>query len=169
MNILAALAVTEDWNDFFVASAGASAALAGLVFVAVSINIEWILKYPGLPVRALETLLLLLGALVVSILTLIPYEELHTLGIVLTTEGLLITVAVGILTLRGFNGPDTAKLSRMISRLLLVAIGTVPFAIGGMILVSGNSDGLYWISAGVVGATVGAVLNAWVLLVEIRR
>jgi len=28
---------------------------------------------------------------------------------------------------------------------------------------------LYWIAAGIVGAIVGAVANAWVLLVEILR
>lgn len=30
---------TAGWHDLFVASAGASAALAGLVFVAVSVNV----------------------------------------------------------------------------------------------------------------------------------
>jgi hypothetical protein len=42
----------ELWHDLFVAVAGAAAALAGLVFVAVSINVERILQYKGLPERA---------------------------------------------------------------------------------------------------------------------
>jgi modulator of FtsH protease len=39
--------------------AGASAALAGLLFVAVSINVERIVHYKGLPERGVETLALL--------------------------------------------------------------------------------------------------------------
>jgi hypothetical protein len=37
------------WDGFAAALAGASAALAGLVFVAVSINIRRILSVPGCP------------------------------------------------------------------------------------------------------------------------
>ena len=40
----------EQWHDMFVAVAvavaGAAAALTGLIFVAVSINLEQVLKYP---------------------------------------------------------------------------------------------------------------------------
>ena len=41
-----------EWESLFVAEAGASAALAGLLFVALSINLERILKGIGLPGRA---------------------------------------------------------------------------------------------------------------------
>ena len=44
----------ELWHDLFVAIAGAVAALTGLIFVAVSINLEQILKFRALPVRAVE-------------------------------------------------------------------------------------------------------------------
>jgi hypothetical protein len=41
-----------DWEGLFLAGAGASAALAGLLFVAISINLDRILKGRGLPGRA---------------------------------------------------------------------------------------------------------------------
>ena len=61
-----------DWHDLYVATASATAALTGLLFVAVSLNIERILKFEGLPERAMQTLVMLLTPLIVSILGLIP-------------------------------------------------------------------------------------------------
>jgi hypothetical protein len=43
-----------------------------------------------------------------------------------------------------------------------------PILIGALVLLAGG-DGLPWVLAGTIGAIVGAVLNAWVLLVEILR
>ena len=48
----------ERWSDFAVMLGGAFAALAGLLFVAVSINVREIVGTTGLPARALETLVL---------------------------------------------------------------------------------------------------------------
>ncbi len=39
------------WHDFFVAQVGAAAALTGLLFVALSLNITRILQYAWLPAR----------------------------------------------------------------------------------------------------------------------
>jgi modulator of FtsH protease len=48
-------------------------------------------------------------------------------------------------------------------------LGTVPFAVAGISLLAQAGGGLYWALAGAILAVVGAVLNAWVLLVEILR
>lgn len=45
----------DEWGDFAVATVGAAAVLAGLFFAAVSINLERIVRIPGLPGRAGET------------------------------------------------------------------------------------------------------------------
>jgi hypothetical protein len=48
--------VMQGWQSLFVAEAGAAAALAGLLPVAVSINLTRILEYPGLSAAADVTL-----------------------------------------------------------------------------------------------------------------
>jgi modulator of FtsH protease len=156
------------WTDLLVACAGAGAALAGLVFVAVSINVEQILRYEGLPSRALATLVLLLGVVVVSIVGLTPGQSRSALGVELAVVGLLTAVAAGFMTARRQSGDRSGASARWM-RLLLTAAGTVPLAIGGVSLAAGGGGGLYWVLGGIVFAIVGAVLNAWVLLVEIRR
>src|SRR6202046_3522250 len=68
----------ETWHDFFIAAAGATAALSGLIFVAVSINLRDILAEekkigsPYLTGRALESLVALLGVLAISLVGLDP-------------------------------------------------------------------------------------------------
>ena len=156
-----------EWTDLLVASAGASAALTGLIFVAVSINVERIIEFKGLPERAAAQVLILLGVVIVSLIVLIPGQSNTALGLELVVEGLLVSVAwppgspSRSLADSGGSSPS--------GRIILAAIGTLPFVIGGISLLLETGGGLYWVVGGMVGAIVGAVLNAWVLLVEILR
>lgn len=155
------------WHDLFVATAGSSAALAGLVFVAVSINIDRILKLEGVPERALETVGLLVGALVVSVIGLIPGQSHQALGAELLAFSLLLCLFVARLPRIRPTGNEPR--GGLIGRRVIRAAGTGLFAIGSVSLLACAGGGLYWIVAGILFATVGAVANAWVLLVEILR
>ncbi len=161
----------EEWKDLFVAMAGASAALAGLLFVAISINVDRIVKFEGLPERGLEALALLLAALIVSIAGLMPGQGhvalgLELIGITAALGALLFAVPVSLGQFpEGVEPPAYYFASRWVIRLsgsLLLAIGAVSelFAAGG---------GLYWVAGAFVFLTLGSVANAWVLLIEILR
>jgi modulator of FtsH protease len=158
----------SEWSELFVATAGASAALAGLVFVAVSINIERILKYAGLPERALETVLLLLGVLLVSVVGLIPGQGGTALGVELLGIGLILGAVIARLP-TSYSAAGEEPRAWLWGRWSVRVAGTLPFLIGGVSVLAGSGGGLYWIVTGIVFAIVGAVVNAWVLLVEILR
>lgn len=158
----------SEWTDFFVASAGASAALAGLVFVAVSINVERILQFRGLPERALATVLLLLSVVLVALICLIPGQSRDALAAELFVVSLLFAAQIFRL-ISPARADHDRSLAHIASHLLLVALGTIPFVVGAVTLFAEGGGGLYWIAAGVILATAGAVANAWVLLVEILR
>jgi modulator of FtsH protease len=157
----------ESWSDFFVGAAGASAALTGLVFVAVSINLDPILAIDGLADRAFQTLLLLLGVVVISLLGLVPGQSATVLGAEFLATMLAFGTAIAYLLLRSL--PPRDQPGWIVSRLLQVGPGTIASTVGGLSLLLGVGGGLYWTMAGIVLSLTGAVVSAWVLLIEIRR
>ena len=156
-----------EWHDLFVATAGASAALAGLVFVAISINLERILALRGVPERGLETILLLMLVLIVSVIGLIPGQGHVALALELLGVALAVGAAVGRLPPIRPSGEEPR--SSIVGRRVIRLAGTGLFLVGGLSLLLEAGGGLYWVVAGIVLATAGAVANAWVLLVEILR
>ena len=156
------------WGDFAVGVAGASAALGGLLFVAVSINLERILRGNGLPARAAETLLLLLLPVLASVFLLVPGQPESALAAELLVTGVAALVALVMLALRS-RLPGPGARSWWLTRLVpAVAVGLC-LAVAGGSLNAGTGGGLYWCVPAVVVALLAGVTNAWVLLVEILR
>jgi hypothetical protein len=158
-----------DWAGFFTAVTGAAAALTGLLFVAVSLNLERILDEKSmLPTRAAETLAVLLFVVVSAALVLVP-QNVHLLG----AEILVMTIPLMAVTTRnqlGFwrRNPDQPTYWS-VSRMSSSAAALVPGLIAGVSLAARWGGGLYWlVPTGLLGI-VAAVYSAWVLLVEIAR
>ena len=76
------------------AQLGASAALLGLVFVGMSINLKEFVGTPLLVNRALEAIVLLATVLVAATAVLIPHQSREVVGVELLAIGVL-TVVVG--------------------------------------------------------------------------
>jgi modulator of FtsH protease len=157
------------WESFFIAEVGASAALAGLVFVGVSISLAKILAYPSLPGRALESLVVLLLVLVLSSLLLIPEQSFTAVGLEILFVGLagwLIMIALHVTRARLVE-PEYRR--RTITTILLGEIAVIPLVIAGIVTLARGESGLYWVVAGVILCFLDAMTNAWVLLIEINR
>jgi hypothetical protein len=158
-----------DWEPFFTAVIAAAAGLTGLLFVSVSINLDRILKGTRfLPARAAETLATLLLVVVSCALTLVPQgTRLMGLEIVIVVVPMLTITVWSQLAYRRKNRADPVLWT--VSRMAGTALATVPCTLAGFSLIAGWGGGLYWLAPAALLGIVGAVYNAWVLLVEIVR
>jgi modulator of FtsH protease len=157
------------WENFFFAQVGAAAALAGLVFVGISINLSKIMAYPSLVGRALEPLVLLLGLLIIASLMLVPRQSIQAVGIETTGVGMVFWLAVSAVLVNQWRTLDSQYKPAFLVHIVLAQAATIPFVTAGIVIFSGNIDGLYWIVPGVVFSFLVVFINAWVLLIEINR
>lgn len=155
------------WADFFAAQVGAAAALAGLLFVGLSLNLTRILQFRWLPGRAAETVVLLTMVLLVSSIALIPGQPAVLVDVELLVSGLGAWSFTVVAQARQHVRGD--KPSRTLQRVVTCQVSTLPFMVAGVSLLAGTGGGLYWTVVGVLVTYLTAVLNAWVLLVEIDR
>ena len=48
-------------------------------------------------------------------------------------------------------------------------VATIPLIAGGVVVLTRGEGGLYWLVPGFVGSFVVALVDAWVILVEVHR
>jgi hypothetical protein len=157
------------WHDLCVALAGASGALLGLAFVAISFNLDAILADQGLPGRAVETLVFFAYPLGASILVLVPGMSHVALGVgVAVLSAVLATLVIRVALPRWrseTNVPLSWRLAHAAPGLLLTTLS----AVATVAVLTSAIGGLYWLGGAMALATTVGLLNSWVLLVEIKR
>jgi modulator of FtsH protease len=164
----------DDWHDFFLAQAGAAGVLTGLVFVAVSINLQQILSDPGsgLAGRAAEALILLVAVLTASVLLLVPGQGTTLIGGEVLLVGLVAwgwIVIIQLQRLRNWRTMPSYLRGPFLLRVAICQIATLPLIAAGIAILAVGMGGLYWLVAGMVFSILAALFEAWVLLVEINR
>jgi energy-converting hydrogenase Eha subunit A len=157
------------WHDLCVALAGASGALLGLAFVAISFNLDPILADEGLPGRAVETLVFFAYPLAASIVVLVPGLSHVALGVgIAVLTAVLVALLIKIALPRWRRERDVPlswRLSHAAPGVLLTALS----AVATVAVVTSTIGGLYWLGGTMALATVAGLVNSWVLLVEIKR
>lgn len=157
------------WSEFFVAIAGAAAALTGLIFVGVSINLTRILSFSRLPDRAFQAIILMLTVLIISVLCLVPGQSTFLIGLELLCIGIITWTVVLRLDLRILRQTSKEYKTQFLVLMPLTQFAVVPYIIAGIMVLSEGLGGFYWLVPAVVFSFIKAVLDAWVLLVEINR
>jgi len=158
------------WNSFFQGELGAAAALAGLLFVSVSVNQARILELGRMADRGLEALAMLFMVIVIASIPLIPGQSLRLLGGEVLAASLA-TLALLVPLQRAYlRGVEPAHLGSSTRMVWLNRAAVLLFAAASLVLLwRGDKVGLYLLPPGVLLTFAAVGANAWVLLIEINR
>ncbi len=163
----------REWTDFYVSCSGASAALVGLLYVGLSINLKKILSIPHLPDRALEAMALLTTVLGISLLALVPGQGPSALGWEALCLGLLNWALVTRCLWRSYRSVASKfghrYLGTYVARFLLNQAATLSFPLAGLLFLMGSPAAPYWTVPGCLFSILIAIADSWVLLIEINR
>lgn len=151
----------NDWHDLFVVTCGAAAALTGLIFVGVSLNLTKILAYETLPNRALLSLVLLLNILVVSILFLIPAQTTFILGLEILVVGILFYIAITKIDISNYRKTDSKYKKQYRIHMTIDQLAIIPYVVAGIAILYYDEKGIYFIVPGIIFSFCKSIFDAW--------
>lgn len=160
--------VSASWRDYFVMVGGAAAALTGLVFVAMSLNLHEIVSDLTHRYRAIGTLVGLVSAFTISALALVAPRNHVWLGV----EWAAVSVPAGAMYLYGYigarrSGGSTVGMGR--SRILGSMVCFVVEEVGAVLLAAGHLVGLDVAAVALVLYFSFLVSGAWFLIVGVHE
>ena len=158
-----------DWSTFFAAQLGASAGLAGLLFVGISINMTQIIAYPHLANRALQALIMLVTILLVSSLLLVPDQSTEELGVEVLVLGAVVSAMVANISIKSLRVVEAEHRGGTIFEAVFGQSALLFYLASGITLLLFGMMGIYFVVPAVLLSFINAIEDAWVLLVEINR
>lgn len=156
----------ESWEEFAVVTGGASAALTGLLFVAVSIRLDAIAASVDLRCRAAQTLTLFLAITLVAVLFAIPRQPEWLFGVELFILAISGGTILFLLDRRAQRDQDQQKVSQLLDAISPNVLTMALIGIGGLLTASGLEWGLYLQVPAVIAALIGGVVGAWLLMMR---
>jgi hypothetical protein len=157
------------WDAFFSAEVGASAALAGLLFVGISINLQRILALPTITNRALQALLILLGMLGIESLLLVPGQPSGDQGAEVLAVAVGLWAFLNAVELRNWRQVLDPQRRTLRVHTVQIQLPCLLATLGGAFLLAANSWALYWIVIATLTSFLIAIIEVWVITVEILR
>jgi hypothetical protein len=154
------------WGDFAVVIGAATAALLGLLFVAVSIRVETIAKSAELRNRSAQTLTLLLTGLLVAALLAVPDQRKWALGAEYLALALVV-IGVALVLDRRAGSQTGSAIGRHLDAINPTFVTCSLLAVAALILILGHKDGIYLLVPALIAVSVGGVVNAWLILVRL--
>ena len=154
----------EQWSNFFVLVGTGAAALTGLVFVAMSINLKGVTKDATHTYRAINMLSGFTAVFLISSLALMGHQTYRTLGI----EWLVVSLLAAAINTNGYiQGLGVAGSGYALSRFRIVG-GSACYLgqlVGSALLYFGHRPGLYIAAIALVINFYFLVSGSWLLIV----
>ena len=160
--------MSDQWNNFFVMVGSGSAALAGLIFVAMSINLEIIVRNKTHKNRAINMLTGFTAVFMACGLALIGNQYPGTLGY----EWLVLWVIATALFIRGYVRAIRAGMSSIGLNAPRLTGGTICYlaeVIAAIFLILGHSEGLYIAAIAIIVLFGFLISGAWLLMIGIHE
>ncbi|TMC02456.1 MAG: hypothetical protein E6J41_30040 [Chloroflexi bacterium] len=155
----------EQWNNFFVLVGSGSAALTGLVFVAITINLRGVAQDATHRYRAINMLSGFTSILIVSCFALMGHQTYRTLGI----EWLIVSLLAAAINTNGYvqafrlDGSSRYALSYV--RMVGGSACYLGQIIGALLLYLGPGTGAYIGATALIVTFCYLISGSWLLIV----
>jgi hypothetical protein len=161
--VTAAVYDPSQWNDFFVLVGTGSATLAGLVFVALTINLRGVVRDATHRYRAINMLSGFVAAFIVSAFALMGHQTHRTLGI----EWLAVALVAGAINTNGYVQAFRQEGSLYALSPFRMVGGSACYlgqVIGALMLYFGARAGIYVSATALLANFYFLVSGSWLLI-----